>query len=165
MNQSVKEEILKVLHYYDYFKHPLNVDEVYRFCAQKLEIEEVENALNQLQKQGEVVHKSGFWALKNREEIIDHRIENLSLNDLMLKRSKYVTWVLRQIPFVKGIGISGSLSKSGATPGSDIDFFLITSKNRVWLVKSIAILIKKYFCLTAINTCVLIIYWPKIIWS
>ncbi|MCB0736535.1 MAG: hypothetical protein KDC92_03410, partial [Bacteroidetes bacterium] len=50
-----------------------------------------------------------------------------------------------RIPFVRAIGLSGSLSKQGATPDADIDFFIITAPQRVWVVKALLILYKKLF--------------------
>ncbi|MGB0432571.1 MAG: nucleotidyltransferase domain-containing protein, partial [Bacteroidia bacterium] len=123
----------------------LTTEEVWKFCALPVDHNKVKQGLKMLVDNNQLVAASGFWALKNRDEIIVERQNNLALNVKMLKRSRYVTWVLKQLPFVKGIGISGSLSKQGATPGSDIDFFIITAKNRVWLVKAMAILIKKIF--------------------
>lgn len=67
----------------------------------------------------------------------------------MLKQARWVSYLLRNIPFTRSISISGSLSKLGASTESDIDFFVITARNRVWIVKAIAILIKKLLFLNS----------------
>jgi len=74
----------------------------------------------------------------------------------MLKTADRIAQFLFCFPFVKGIAVSGSLSKNFADDQSDIDFFVITEKNKLWLArtfmhafKKIAILLKKQdmFCM------------------
>ena len=50
---------------------------------------------------------------------------------------------LYRFPFVKGIGISGSLSKNVADEKADIDFFIITKANRLWICRTLMHLFKK----------------------
>ncbi len=44
-------------------------------------------------------------------------------------------WIYRNIPFVKTIYISNSLSFGNIREGSDIDLFVVAKSNRIWLVK------------------------------
>jgi hypothetical protein len=50
---------------------------------------------------------------------------------------------LYQVPFVRAIGISGSLSKNFAGEDADIDYFIITSPNRLWVARTMMHFIKK----------------------
>ncbi len=45
---------------------------------------------------------------------------------------------------MKGVAVSGSLSKNFADEDSDIDFFLITEKNRLWTARTLLHLLKKF---------------------
>ena len=47
-------------------------------------------------------------------------------------------------PFVKGIAVSGSLSKYFADEKTDIDFFIITTANRLWIARTILHIFKKF---------------------
>lgn len=47
------------------------------------------------------------------------------------KYLKYIKW----IPWLKMIGIGNSISMNTSNKESDIDLFIITSKNRMWLVR------------------------------
>jgi predicted nucleotidyltransferase len=51
--------------------------------------------------------------------------------------------LLIKFPYVRGIGISGSLSKNFADENSDIDLFIITKKNRLWIARTLMHLFKK----------------------
>jgi hypothetical protein len=63
---------------------------------------------------------------------------------------------LSRFPYVRAIGISGSLSKNFADEKSDLDFFVITAANRLWIVRILYSLLykiaspaglKNWFCL------------------
>jgi len=56
--------------------------------------------------------------------------------------------ILGRFPYVKGLAISGSLSKNYSTESSDIDFFIITTANRLWIARTIMHLYKKVSFLT-----------------
>ena len=47
-------------------------------------------------------------------------------------------------PYVRGVGISGSLSKNFADADSDIDLFIITKKDRIWIARSFMHFFKKF---------------------
>ncbi|MFY0674464.1 MAG: nucleotidyltransferase domain-containing protein [Bacteroidia bacterium] len=141
--KELQQELLKVFHYFDFFNHPLLVNEVWKYAGVKLTIAQVEFTLNTLVDQGKLVLQDGFYALSDNSFIISERISNLKLNAKRHRQAKLISKVLNHLPFVKGVGISGSLSKNGATPGSDIDFFLITDIHKVWTVKALAIILKK----------------------
>jgi hypothetical protein len=49
---------------------------------------------------------------------------------------------------VRGIAISGSLSKNYASEEPDIDYFIITSENRLWIARTLLHLFKKLTFIT-----------------
>lgn len=49
-----------------------------------------------------------------------------------LRRAKVVAFYLQLAPFIKMVGLNGSLSRGEAKETSDIDFLIITGKNRIW---------------------------------
>jgi hypothetical protein len=51
--------------------------------------------------------------------------------------------LLFQFPFVRGVFISGSLSKRCAEKKEDVDYFIVTSANRLWIARTIMHLFKK----------------------
>ena len=65
--------------------------------------------------------------------------------DKLLKIAKRFSRIISWFPFVRCICLSGSLSKRFADKKSDIDYFIITEPNRLWLCKMLLILFKKTF--------------------
>ena len=61
----------------------------------------------------------------------------------LINKAKEVGAFLIRFPYVRGIGISGSLSKNFADDNSDIDFFIITERNRLWLARTFMHMFKK----------------------
>lgn len=74
----------------------------------------------------------------------------------MMKAAKRVGAFIHRFPYVRGVYLSGSLSKHGVTgKDDDLDFFIITKAGRVWAAKLLLIAFKKiallnsekYFCI------------------
>lgn len=59
---------------------------------------------------------------------------------------KALSWI-DIFPFVRYMGISGSLSMKNTSSSGDIDLFVITSKNTVWITRFVLLLYKKIFSL------------------
>ena len=60
-----------------------------------------------------------------------------------IKRGRFIA----KFPFVEGVCISGSLSKNYFDEDGDVDFFIITKDNRLWLTRIILTLFRKIFLL------------------
>src|SRR5476651_1607174 len=97
-----------------------------------------------------------FYTLKNDPLLMTRRMAGSQKAAELIKIAQRVSNILIRIPYVKGIAISGSLSKNYADDDSDIDLFIITSKNRLWIARTLMHCVKKlsflfnkqhYFCM------------------
>ncbi len=77
------------------------------------------------------------------------RIEREQLAKKRLNIAFSMASVIRRFPFVRGIFLSGDLSKGVAHPDSDIDYVIVTEPNRLWVCRSLLILFKKIFLLNS----------------
>lgn len=145
--------VLDCLRYFSFFKHPLTHDEIHRYLGVKLDLDHCNETLMHLVSKGKVVSFKGYYALSKSH--IDIRIANDERNRRFLIIGKRVGRFLAFFPFVRGVYISGSLSKNGLDGvDDDIDFFIITKPNRLWTARFFLILFKKtillnskkYFC-------------------
>jgi hypothetical protein len=153
---SLQESILKVVVYFDIFYYPVTIHEIRYFMDSRCDELKLLLALNELLK-NEIIFKTKDYYSFHKDQI--HAIKRVKANAVAkkhLKIAKRVAAFLTWFPFIKGVAISGSLSKNVAYEGSDIDFFIITRANRLWLSKLFfSILIKcttitglkKWFCL------------------
>ena len=65
------------------------------------------------------------------------------------KIAQFMAHIIKRFPFVRGIFISGSLAKWNVSTQTDIDFFIITKRGRLWLTRSALIAFKKFFLLNS----------------
>lgn len=140
------EAILRTLHYFHYFNHGLQLEEVHKFLGLKCSKSDVEAGLMALREQGFICHKDSFFGLS--QSAVDQRVTHLKRNVKLQKIAQKMGRFISKFPFVRGVYLSGSLSKGGATGvDDDIDYFIITAPGRVWTAKMFLILFKKVFLL------------------
>jgi len=152
----IKENILATLAYFDMFNYPLTRAEIYLFLKTKYPYEAFDDALQCL-LEGETIYKfERFYTLKNNNETILRRNDGNRKAAELIKVAEKVGNILIRFPYVRGIAISGSLSKNFADEFSDVDLFIITAKNRLWIARTVMHCFKKltflvnkehYFCM------------------
>ena len=147
---------LQCLRYFGIFKYPLTAEEVHRFNLAPSDFELVKSALENLVKNGTINRIERFYLHENKKEWIEERNKgNQRAYKVLAKSGKYVS-IIARFPFVRGIAISGSLSKFYASEKTDIDYFIITDSNRLWIARTLLHVFKKltfitghqhYFCM------------------
>lgn len=158
MNE-IKKSVLQVLAYFDMFHYPLAVEEIHALMGVPCSFIEVKKCVDDLSKAKKIFEYRQFYSIQNIETISNKRIKENAAAEKQLKLAKRIATFLTWFPYIRGVAISGSLSKQVANEESDIDFFLITKENRLWIAKIfLRIMIKlssfirldKWFCLNYI---------------
>lgn len=153
---EIKDNILSTLAYFDMFDYPLTGGEIYLFLKNKYPQTDFDDALQCLILNSLVFRFDSFYSLKNDRSLVTRRHNGNARAAEMIKIAGKVSDILIRFPYVRGIAISGSLSKNFADENSDIDLFIITAKNRLWIArtlmhafKKLTFLVKKegYFCM------------------
>jgi predicted nucleotidyltransferase len=153
---DAKENILATLAYFDIFNYPLTSGEIYLFLKNRYEHFDFEFALKYLVASQLVYQFGNFYTLKNDHSLIVRRYNGNQKAAELIKVAGKVGDMLIKFPYVRGIAISGSLSKNFADENSDIDLFIITAKNRLWIARTLMHIFKKltflvnkqdYFCM------------------
>jgi hypothetical protein len=145
---KTRQSILKVLAYFDLFDYPVSKDEIVFFLDQHLNRADLATALHALMEDRCIFRHRDFYSLHDNDKLAERRIKGNSNAQLLLPVGKKISAALFQFPFVRGIGISGSLSKNFATENADIDYFIITKANRLWIARTFMHLQKKFSFLT-----------------
>ncbi|MBL7747687.1 MAG: hypothetical protein JNM19_09695 [Chitinophagaceae bacterium] len=145
---SSEEAVLRTLSYFDIFHYPLTKAEIVAFSNIPLSAEILESSLNGLVSRQIVYPYNEFYSLHNNPLLVHRRIQGNERATHLLQKAQRIGRFLYQFPFVKAIGVSGSLSKNFADQKADIDFFIITSTNRLWVARTIMHLYKKLTFLT-----------------
>lgn len=137
-----KDSILKTLIYSDIFDYPLLKNEIYKFLiGEKIS----QNSLDKLlQSPGcNIFRKDNFYYLLGREKIVRERIQKEKYSESKLKIAEKIIKKISFFPGILFIGISGALAMKNANKDDDIDLFIITRKNTLWITRIFLIFILK----------------------
>lgn len=137
------QNILKTLGYFDLFRYPLTAVEIRLFNQCDIDAATINIGLEELLLEGCVFRLDEFYALHNDEQLVSRRRKGNDLAAMQMKTARQVAKFLAGFPYVKAIAVSGSLSKNFATHKTDIDFFVITAANRLWIARTCMHLYKK----------------------
>jgi len=143
------QEIIKTLLYFDIFQHPLTKAEIWKYLSFQSNETEVAKALATLLSEGKIFKFDEFYSLHNNNKSIETRLECNKLAKEFMPKAIKIGKRIEKFPFVKAVNLSGSISKDVMHPDSDLDFFVITEKNRLWLAKLFLVLFKKLFLLNS----------------
>lgn len=142
------QNILKTLGYFDLFQYPLTGEEVYLFNAADVNHNIIVQELETLVCSKTIFRIGEFYSLHNNYLLAERRRNGNQLAAEHLKTACRVARFLYRFPYVKAIAVSGSLSKNFATDKTDIDFFIITTANRLWIARTCMHFLKKFTFLT-----------------
>ncbi len=136
--------ILRALLYFDLFQYPLIESEIRAFSTVHLSTDWTASLLR-LCDRGWIVKQGEYYSLKSNSIRIARRVAgNERARQSMITAKRMSEWVSR-IPFVRAILLSGSISKGYMDSDSDIDYFIITAPNRLWLVRAALAVIRRVF--------------------
>ena len=139
----VKQDILATLTYFDIFDYPLTQTEIAQFLKSAYAQDDFTESLHHLTRENWIYKFDDFYTLQENYSLVIRRMKGNKQARNMLKTARQIAGVLSAFPFVKGVGVSGSLSKNFADESSDIDFFIITERNKLWMARTIMHAFKK----------------------
>jgi hypothetical protein len=149
MMTILQRDILSTLAYFDIFDHPLRVSEIYRFLPSNGVTEtDIQRACTTEPLKSRLSNIDDlFFLTDTSEQIVADRRTKERRARWLWQAAVFMSHIIRRFPFVRGVFVSGELSKGVASKGSDIDFFIVTSENRVWICRTMFALFKKIFLL------------------
>ncbi len=146
-------EALKAILYFSIFKYPINKREVFKFANINNQLD-LEKQLDFLTQEG-VIHKlDDYYSSKNDLSLVERRLKGNEMARKIMPKANRVARLIAKFPYIDSVSLSGALSKGYFDDDGDIDFFIITKPNRLWIARTLLILYKKivllnskkYFC-------------------
>ncbi len=142
--------VLRTIVYYDIFNYPLTEKDILNDCGISKEIvSPCRDALKFLVDEKIVFRLGEYYSLNNNYKDVERRIKGNEEAKKWIKKSQRFSHFISWFPFVRGISLSGSLSKGFVDEDPDIDYFIITKPNRLWVARSLLIAFKKIFLLNS----------------
>jgi len=128
---------LATLIYADLFDFPLKKEEIWRRLIWRLSRKGgVRPARKNFEKNLKNFNfKDGFYFLPGRQRILGLRREREVESAKKLRIAKQAAKILKIIPLVKFVGLSGSVAAGNPKKGDDIDFFIIARAGWLWTTR------------------------------
>ncbi len=148
---ELEKRILKTIIYFDLFNYPLTSWEVWKWLInetgrpfEKVDFFKVRETLSQSQYLKEKIKlRNNFYFLDNRDQLVEERMANYIHAWQKFRKIKRIVKILKLIPFIKLIAVCNDLAYFNAPADSDLDFFIITQKKRIWITRFLSVLIIK----------------------
>ena len=139
-----ESSIIRRLLYFDLFNYPLTKDELINFSDVEFP-DNINLSLASLLNLKMISEEKGMYFLNEKNDNVAHRklINNRALEYFHV--ANYYTKLIAKFPFVRGVLITGSLSKRCMHENGDIDYLIITEPGRLWICRFFLTAFKKIF--------------------
>ncbi|EKE12012.1 MAG: hypothetical protein ACD_14C00041G0004 [uncultured bacterium] len=155
MSDQLSKNILATIIYYDGLDYPLTAFEVWRYLIRTDYYNQgnalIEVSLLEIMKHLEskelavfIRQLNGFYFLKERDNLVSKRTANGKISTGKLKRLRRIAWVLRFVPFVRMIGVTGGLAMKNANAKSDWDLLLVIKYGKIWTGRTLITLVTHF---------------------
>lgn len=139
---------IKTILYFSIFRHPLKIEEIHS-DTKYMDMADTAMELECLIKKGILNKVDEFYVFGNDLDSVTRRLKgSLHASKALIKANKRAEFISK-FPYVEAVAVSGSLSKGYHDENSDIDFFVITRPNRLWICRTLLMLYKKIFLLNS----------------
>ncbi len=143
---GVQHAALRTLLYFDVFQYPLRAEEITRFLglpAQKAD--DMNGELSALVDEGAIQERDGYFGSGDLCGKIERRLADNARAEKRMGKARRMSRFIGRFPFVRGVMLSGSISKGCLAADGDIDYFVITEPGRLWIARTLLIGFKKLF--------------------
>jgi hypothetical protein len=147
MLSATERKIIATIAYYDELDYPLTAFEVWKHLtnidgeigADKKQIDfgEIISILESKNIAGFIEQFRGFYFMKGRSELVEKCLRRNKVSSLKLKKLRRIAWILRCLPFVRMIAVTGRLAMKNSDKKSDWDIFVTLKKGRIWTGRTI----------------------------
>lgn len=123
-----------------YFQSAFSRDQVYRYLRVRMEREHFDDAVEALKRRDIIFERGDILFIRDLEASL--REKQHWSRDLFLRHKHYLSLISR-IPWVKYLALTGANAFESCRAQDDIDLFLVTQKDRLWLCYLALVLFSK----------------------
>ncbi len=147
MSYRLGKNILATVTYYDVLDMPLTAFEIWkhlmvqepdqpdseRVCT----LADVFRVLASGTLASKIEEQNGLYFLPGREGLIASRIRAEKISVSKLKRMRRLAALLASVPYLRMLGVTGSLAMKNGTRESDWDMFVVLRSGKIWIGRTI----------------------------
>jgi hypothetical protein len=133
--EADQDSVLRLVLYFDIFRHPLTMGELEKMLAPG-EPGRVETACCALEARGIVEIQGRYVFQVGMSHFVVSREERAGWAERSWPAATRAARILSHLPFVEGVMVTGGMSKNSTDSDGDVDFLLLVSPGRVWILKT-----------------------------
>jgi hypothetical protein len=145
------DAILRTAAYEDVFDYPLSAGEIYRLLAGVRT--RPERVLHVLQEYSPLRFTGGFYTLPGREGLVQLRCQREQEAARLWPQAVRYGRMIARLPFVRMLAVTGSLAMNNVNGKADIDYLLVSTADRLWTCRALALLVVRLAALEGIRLC------------
>ena len=139
---EIKKSILSTMAFFDIFDYPLTSWEIWKFLYRnKAEFIDVLHELGAMESERIINSEKGFYFFPHRSDIVRIRHARYIFAEKKYKKACFAAKIIAVLPCVNAIFVCNSLGYSNSRNDSDIDFFIISRRNRLWVTRFFAVFV------------------------
>jgi hypothetical protein len=149
MPGDLQSSIRNTLAYFDLSDYPLTKEEIFSFLWQPpiISYSDFLNTIGSLNLES----KFSYYFLPGREEIAEVRRHKLLVSEQKLKIARLAVRIMRSVPFLRAVFVCNTTGSEQANEDSDVDLFIITEKNRIWITRILITFLLELFRLRRVG--------------
>jgi hypothetical protein len=132
MGLSLSDYLFATVAYADIFDYPLTADDIYFWCINKFPSKNF-----RAEKIPGVRNLNYLFTLRGRQSIADTHTQRHIVSKEKREIARRVGTWLRIIPSVTLVGVTGGVAVNNAVPNDDIDLFIITARDTLWITRAL----------------------------
>ena len=140
-----QQSVIRTLLYYHIFEYPMSTEEIRRFSGHPWrDGTEVQSALDDLVARSLIETDRGFFFVGEHSHIEEREADQARARSALPVAAGWSRFIAR-FPYVRGVAVSGTLSKGVMKDDDDLDYLVFTEPDRVWLCRLLLMGFKKVF--------------------
>ncbi|MCL4208344.1 hypothetical protein KJZ63_01775 [Patescibacteria group bacterium] len=143
---DLKGSVLLSIAYSGIFSFPLTFWEVYKrlLFFSDVSAQELAKALKTLVQLKQIEFYQDHFFI-GKKDLVEERRRKLKISEQKIKEGERLVSLVRYLPWVKAMVVSGSIAVNNAKSKDDLDWLVITSDNSLWLVRPLLLILASFY--------------------
>lgn len=135
---ELRNAIIETMAFFDIFGFPLTPLELWRGLKMSCTLGDVLSILDSSDLADKIEGENGFYFLRGRAGLVEGRMRQYNLADC---KFSIALRAIRKLRYINGVEMMGVCNNFSYREDSDIDFFIIVQRGRMWLTRFLVTLV------------------------
>ncbi len=135
------QNILECITYYGVQGKALTESEILRYLTTQTTGAHLRSSLDRLLDELKVVREGDGYVLVKHKEVLTNSVKREAETKKKLEHIAHFLWLLKLIPWINYVGLTGSCGISNAVAADDIDLMIITAPRRLFITRLLAVVL------------------------